>query len=208
MGIISTILNLFGCSGHNKNDDAAQKTDFDNQIAESIEAFKNRPIQDELTNEIIDYTSDDELLQVVFDNLTTKLPDNYEKEYETVKTWNRSRQAIYLIWILEAEVNNGGYNQFYFNSSGLFYKELPVALRLVGANKFADLTERANKIYETENQEITKHQDGTIEGFSKSYEDNPLNDLDNEFYELYQTENLQQIQVDYIRQNKNDFTDK
>lgn len=180
----------------------------DDQIVQSIEAIKNRPIHNELTNEIIHYTSDDELLQMIFDNLTTKLPDNYEKEYETVMTWNKSRQAIYLIWLLEAEVNNGGYNQFYFNSSGQFYKELPAALKLVSANKFADLTERANKIYETENIEITKHQDGTIEGFSKSYEDNPLNELDDEFYELYQNENLHYIQVNYIRKNKNDFTDK
>lgn len=208
MGIISTILNLFGCSGQTKNNDAKQTADMDNQIAQSIEAFKNRPIYDELTNEIIDSTSDDELLQVVFDNLTKKLPDNYEKEYVTVMTWNKSRQAIYLIWLLEAEVNNGGYNQFYFNSSGHIYNELPAVLKLVGANKFANLTERANKIYEKENQEITEHQDRTIEGFSKSYEDNPLNDLDDEFYELYQTENLQQIQVDYIRQNKNEFTAK
>ena len=208
MRIISTILSLFGCSVKAKNDDATQTTDMDDQIAQSIEAFKNRPIHEELTKEIIDSTPDDELLQVIFDNLTTKLPDKYEKEYEMVMTWNKSRQAIYLIWLLEAEVNNGGYNQFYFNSSGQFYNELPEVLKLVGANKFANLTERANKIYEKENQEITKHLDGTIEGFSKSYEDNPLNDLDDEFYELYQTENLQHIQVDYIRQNKNEFTDK
>jgi len=144
----------------------------------------------------------------VFDNLSEKLPEDYEKEYETVMTWNKSRQAIYIIWVLEAEVNNGGYNQFYSNSSGQFYKELPQALRLVGATGFADLTQRANDLFEKENENITKHQDGTIEGFSKSYEDNPLNDLDTEFYELYETEKLMQIQVDYIRQNKNDFIDK
>ena len=73
---------------------------------------------------------------------------------------------------------------------------------------FAELTQRANDLFEKENEKITKHQDGTIEGFSKSYEDNPLNDLDTEFYDLYETEKLMQIQVDYIRQNKNEFIDK
>ena len=144
----------------------------------------------------------------MFDNLSEKQTDNYEKEFEAVMSWNKSRQAIYMIWLLEAEVNNGGYNQFYFNSSGQFYKYLPDALRLIGANKFADLTERANKTFEKENDKITKHQDGTIEGFSKSYEDNPLNDFDTEFYELYKTENLQRLQVDFIRKNRNQFVDK
>ncbi|MBK7709860.1 MAG: DMP19 family protein [Bacteroidales bacterium] len=208
MGILTGILSLFCCSGQTKKADAGLSNLTKEQLAQSIDAFKNRPIYTELTEQIIDITSDHNFLQVVFDNLSAKLPEDYDKEFESIMTWNKSRQAIYMIWALEAEVNNGGYNQFYFNSSGQFYKYLPEALRLVGANKFADLTQQANNIFEKENKKITKHQDGTIEGFSKSYDDNPLNDLDTKFYELYKTENLYQIQVDYIRKNMKDFIDK
>ena len=178
------------------------------QLAESIQAFKNRTIHRTLTELTINTTSDDDLIQIVFDNLSEKFGGNYEKEFETVASWNRSRQAIYLIWLLEAEVNNGGFNQFYFNSSGKFYPLLPSALRLVGATKFADLTEKANNTYEKEYENITSHYDGTLEGFSKSYEDNPLNEYDKTFYALCQVENLPQLQVDYIRENISDFADK
>ena len=205
---ITTILNLFGCSEQAKKNDSGLSKEMEVQLANSVEALKNRAIHEELTEQIIDRITDENLLQVVFDNLSEKQPADDEKEYETVLSWNKSRQAIYMIWVWEAEVNNGGYNQFYFNLSGQFYKHLPEALRLVGANKFAELTERANKTFERENDKITKHQDGTIEGFRKSYDDNPLNDFDTEFYDLYKTENLQQIQVDYIRKNKKEFTDK
>ena len=208
MGFIVTVLNLFGCSGQTKKNDSGLSIEMEEQLAQSVEAFKNRPIYKQLTEQIIDTTSDDNLLQLVFDNLSEKQPTNYEKEYETVMSWNKSRQAIYMIWALEAEVNNGGYNQFYFNSSVQFYKHLPDALKLVGANKFADLTKLANDTFEKENSKITQHQDGTLEGFSKSYDDNPLNQFDDEFYDLYKTENLRQIQVDYIRQNKKEFIDK
>lgn len=207
MGFIATLLNFFGCSGQTKNNDENLSKETQDQISKSIEDFKNRPIHKELTAQIIDTTSDDNLLQVVFDNLSERQPTDYEKEFQTVMTWNKPRQAIYMIWLLEAEVNNGGYNQFYFNSSGQYYKYLPEALKLVGADKFADLTKRANEIYEKENAKITKDQDGTIEGFSKSYDDNPLNKFDDEFYELYKTENLQQIQVDFIRKHKTEFID-
>lgn len=208
MGIIATILNLFGCSGQTKKKESGLSKEMKEQLANSVEAFKNRPIYKELTELIIDTTADDNLLQVVFDNLSEKQPADYEKEFETVMSWNKSRQAIYMIWALEAEVNNGGYNQFYFNSSGQFYKHLPDALKLVGATKFADLTKRANETFEKENPKITQHQDGTIEGFSKSYDNNPLNKFDDEFYELYKMENLQQIQVNFIRNNKKEFIDK
>lgn len=208
MGLLTTILNLFVCSGQTKEDDGKLSKEIEEQLTQSVEAFKNRPIYIELTEQIIDTTPDKNLLQVVFDNLIEKLKASHEDDYKTLVSWNKSRQAIYLIWVLEAEVNNGGYNQFYFNSGGQFYKDLPEALRLVGANKFADLTEKANKTFEQENEKITKHYDGTLEGFSKSYNDNPLNKYDDEFYNLNRIENLQQIQVNYIRQNKIEFIDK
>ncbi|PUV25076.1 DMP19 family protein [Sphingobacterium sp. DR205] len=190
IGIISIIiLSLFGCS-------------------ERIQQNNSKPsIQTPLTEHIIDTTSDEMLLKVVYDNLYRKLSAAYDKEYEIVMSWNKSRQAIYMIVQLEAEVNNGGYNQFYSNSSGQFAKALPEALKLVGATKFADLTERANNTFEKEKSKITEHQDGTVEGFSKSYENNPLNKFDDEFYKLNDAKNLQKIQVDYIRKNKKEFTD-
>ena len=84
----------------------------------------------------------------------------------------------------------------------------PDALLLVGANKWADLVKKANHVFESEKKKIKNHQDGTLEGFSKSYEDNPLNDLDTEFYDLYKIEDLHKLQVDFIRKNKQDFVDE
>lgn len=195
LAIFATLLTLYGCSGLEKKGDQG-----------STGTFKDRTSQKMLTEQIIDTTSDENLLWTVFESLSEKLPADYAKEYESVLSWNKSRQAIYMIWLLEGEVNNGGYNQFYYNSSGQFYKHLPDALRLVGAYKFADLTQKANDTYEKENEKITKHLDGTSEGFSKSYENNPLNDFDTKFYNL--EEDLQQIQINYIKKNKKDFIDK
>lgn len=177
------------------------------QISQSMKDFNNRPIHKELTSEIIDTTPDDRLLQTIFDNLSEKIID-YEKEYETVLTFSKPRQAIYTIWVLEGEVSNGGFNQFYFNSSGQFADLTPEALKLIGANKFSDLVSKANSIYKKENEKIVKHQDGTLEGFSKSYEGNPLNNLDTEFYDLYKTEDLYKLQVNFIRSHKINFIDK
>lgn len=204
MGLISILFNLLGCSGSKDNGELPPEVK--EQMTKDFQAFQNRPIYKKLTNKIIDSIPDKDLLQVIFDNLSQE-DTTGKNQYRTVMSWNNSKSAIYMIWMLEAEVNNGGYNQFYYNLSGRFYKHLPGALKLVGANKFADLTQRANNVFEKENAKITQHQDGTLEGFSKSYEDNPLDKFDNEFYALYKTENLQQVQVDYIRMHKIDFID-
>lgn len=208
IGFLITMQTLAGCSRQTKERERGISKEMASDQANSVVASENNPDYKALTEQIIDTTSDENLLQVVFDNLIENLPADYEKKYERVMTWNKSRQTIYMISLLEAEVNNGGYNQFYYNSSGLFYKHLLEALRCIGANKFADLTQKANNTFEIEYEKITKYQDGTMEGFSKSYIDNPLNDLDTEFFELYSTENLQQIQVDFIRKYKTEFIGK
>lgn len=49
------------------------------------------------------------------------------------------------VWNLEAEVNNGGFSQFFLNSSGDHSMATPAALRQVGAPEMAALLEQAMK---------------------------------------------------------------
>jgi hypothetical protein len=195
------IFNLF------KSFTPSKKNDYEH-ILKSVREFKNRPIYKELTNEIIDNTEDKKLLQIVFDSISEKVSWDDEALIEILMALNESRRAIFVIWCLDGQVNNGGFNQFYFNSTGRLANLIPPAMKLIGAIKLADLVNRANKTYEAENSIITYHQDGTLEGFSKSYEENPLNKFDSEYYNLCETENLEQLQINYVRINKIEFIDK
>ena len=53
-------------------------------------------------------------------------------------------RLLVAIWGLEADVNNGGFNQYYFNSYGDFAAETPAHLRAIGAHQAASLVEQAN----------------------------------------------------------------
>lgn len=209
--VLLTTCTLFGCSEKtHKEEKVVFKDTMAIRVKKYLNDFKNRPIYKNLTEQIIDSTSDEKLLQVVFDNLSQKLPTSYteEEEYETILGWNKSRQAIYMIWILESEVNNGGYNQFYSNSGGRYAKYLPNALKLVGADRLADLTQRANDVFKKENEKITKNQDSTIAESSKPFPDYLFKRFDNDFYEIAQADSLNQVQVDFIRSHKGKFIDE
>lgn len=55
--------------------------------------------------------------------------------------------------MVEGEVNNGGFNQFYFNSSG----QLPTwAFEIIGANKFAELVQKAVGPFQPTTQAISR----------------------------------------------------
>jgi len=49
-----------------------------------------------------------------------------------------SERVFILIWDLEAEVNNGGFNQFFFNSAGDRASATPAALRAIGRSRSAE----------------------------------------------------------------------
>jgi hypothetical protein len=59
-------------------------------------------------------------------------------------------QLLVIIWGLEADVNNGGFDQYYFNSYGDQAKYTPSVLRLIGANRIAELVELANAAFGSE----------------------------------------------------------
>ena len=160
-----------------------------------------------LTEEMIDSISDENLVLAIFENLDNKLPRDVDKEYEAVMSWNKPRRSFYIVWWLEAEVNNGGFEQYYINSSGQYYKELPSAFASIGAVKFAALAEKANIVFE-EKKDLYNKPDLSAEEFVGLYENSPLNDYDVEFHSLYEEENLYDLLVEYIRKNKNDFVDK
>lgn len=156
-----------------------------------------------LTIEKIDQTPDSSLVFLMFEHISHGLPADPDQELAYILSLPKPQQAIYIIWLLEGEVNNGGFNQYYYNSSGQFARLAPDALKLVGATQFATLTQAANEMYTKEKQRITKHQDGTSEGFSKSYDNNPLEKFDDQFYKL--KEPLGELQITFIRNNKEAF---
>ncbi len=187
--MIDSLLKLFGC----KRQDKKTTNPTTDEILKFVDSFQNRPVYKTLTPEIISKIKDEELEQAIFDNISVSMEGDKREEREIVKALTPGQRAIYVTWIVEGEVNNGGFNQFYFNSSGQLADMAEGAFKIIGAKKFADLMRQANLIYSEIKTDLEKYNDGTIESFSKSYTENPLNDLDDKFYKQYAEEPLSQI---------------
>jgi hypothetical protein len=158
-----------------------------------------------LTVPIIDSLNDDDLLFEVFKDIAERHTGHQDKKKEIISQLTKEQQGFYALTVVEMEVNNGGFNQYYYNNGGEFADAAVEGFKMVGANKFAELVTRANNIYREETKKITGKQDGTLQGFSESYKDNPLNNLDKEFYKLYEEESLTKLTADFVRKNKLHF---
>jgi hypothetical protein len=112
------------------------------------------------------------------------------------------KNFFYNQW-LEMEINNGGFDQYFFNSSGEFAHETVVSLKLIGAHKSVIMLQTAidqfsNGIVPKDRAERIGLMELIREGAEEIW-----SELDSRFFE--QDEDLDKLNLDYIRINRELF---
>ena len=194
-GALSLLLMLFllGC------DDPDSTADQD-EVARMLAEFENRKRYSVLDVETLGSIDDDHLEQAIIDYIDYKVAGRYEDEYRIVTGLSKGFQAIYATWWVEAEVKNGGFHQYFWNSSGQFAMEAIEGFNAIGAPAMAGVMEDAVRMAIAEMPEMNKfREEGTIEAFAESYEHTNLGTLDTRFDE--QDDDLSSLRIAYIRRN-------
>ncbi|HEX7018038.1 MAG TPA: DUF4375 domain-containing protein [Patescibacteria group bacterium] len=147
--------------------------------------------------------SDDEIEQVILEFTITKVYEDDFQGRQALKRLPVGYQRVFATMILEGEVNNGGFNQYFFNDSRNYVDEAYEAYLALGLLEHAQLVKDAVDLYadEIELHNKTKNE-GTIEAFMESYQVTKLGELDNIFYEL---PDASETRKEYIRNNYQDF---
>lgn len=129
---------------------------------------------------------------------------NKKSEYgEQIEKLNLSQRAFLYIENLEREINNGGFNQFYTNSSGNFSQETIDALLKIGAEKTAKIVKKANSEFENGNVPKNKIERQKKLKFIEKKANKNWNKYNSEFYN-YQ-DNLTELLITFVLKNKTDF---
>jgi len=104
---------------------------------------------------------------------------------------------------LEREVNNGGFEQYFFNSSGDFSHETLISLKVIGANKTAGILQEA--INQFPNQSVPKDREerqAVLEEIGERAND-IFDMLDQRFFSY--EDDLNALNINYVRENKDKF---
>ncbi len=94
-------------------------------------------------------------------------------------------KIYFAVSILDGEVHNGGFDQFFSNSSGDLFPEVASGLEILGAHRALDLLFRATQIVFRDAQPpIDQKERWTVMSFSESEaRTNALDELDRAFWE-------------------------
>jgi hypothetical protein len=107
------------------------------------------------------------------------------------------------IWDLESEVNNGGFHQYFFNSSGDTAFAVVGALEAIGAPQAAQIVRAANRIFPHATPPADRvERQAHLEAISPEH-DELLEQLDQDFYSY--PDNLTELLMSYVNLNRSSF---
>lgn len=157
-----------------------------------------------LTREMLDELPDHRLSSTVVAYVTNRIDGDDANALAIVESLPRGFQALYSTYWVEAEVNNGGFHQYFFNRAEWAFMALE-GYKLFGANELAALMARAIELHlaEEQQQDSLRTDDLTqaIEHYVVARQVSALPELDAHYYEICD----ESLAERYIRSHVDDF---
>jgi hypothetical protein len=122
---------------------------------------------------------------------------------DNVDALTEAQRNFYYNQNLEREINNGGFNQYFINSSGDFVHETINSLRTIGAHHTADILQAA--IDQFPDQKVPRDRDERTELVEQIGEtaNEKWEELDQKFFEY--KDDLNSLNFEYVRKHRTEF---
>jgi hypothetical protein len=174
----------------------------------SFRDYDNRMRYPVLTRKILESLDDSDLVDAVRDYVQLKIEADYQHKFQIVSSLPRSFQAVYSTWWVDAEVNNGGFHQYFFNQGADWAFMALEGYKLMGAREMAGLMARAIEVHlreEPEQQECRANGPlHLLEQYVEARKISGLPELDRTYYSL----SFYDVAIGYIRSHLDDFVGK
>jgi len=157
-----------------------------------VSCKSNKTTKNEMINfKTADINNKEDLVHQTFQNIASEIWRNQKIDLVYLSTLPTAKQVIYKTYLLEMEVNNGGFYQFYSNRGYEIAEQIPYFLGLLGAVNHSEIVKEANNLF--------------IVNKVDDFENNNFKELDYKFYKESENEIIIELQARYILENKNDF---
>ncbi|PYO37629.1 MAG: hypothetical protein DMD71_02595 [Gemmatimonadetes bacterium] len=156
------------------------------------------PTPDSITREFLARTPDDALEESLFAYVLSLVKDDISYDSPILRALPEGLRAHFVVSVLDAEVCNGGFAQFFFNSSGQVGPSSAEAFAFFGLPLVADIVEEAMQIHVHRAPRLDGARDqGTIEAFMKTYQDDPFRSVSERYLAL--SDEIRSARIRHIR---------
>jgi Domain of unknown function (DUF4375) len=137
-----------------------------------------------LTPELLASLSADEVADAIVQHVLHRLAGAWGSEAPILRALPAGVRAIYTTWLVDAEVNAGGFHQFFFNSSGQYAGDALAGYELLGAEDYAAIMRSAIATFEIDHQRLAEVEADDPTTFADSPVHGALREIDQRYYAL------------------------
>jgi hypothetical protein len=183
--------------------DAAQ-TEFETWQAR-MDALAETP----MTPDVLDALPDDELGAVIDRKVWAAIGEEPADWDRRLRQLSPGKRMFCTTQLAEGEIDNGGFHQYFYNSSGEFAPDAVDGLLLIGAAEHAELLQRAMAVFlEESDLQGRIRRDGSLEAFLESYTETRLEPLASLWWDLSKRIGLESLRLRYVRAHLREFADE
>jgi hypothetical protein len=137
-----------------------------------------------LTPELLASLSADDIADAIVQHVHLHVAGAWGREAPIIRALPPGVRAIYTTWLVDAEVNAGGFHQYFFNSSGQYAGDALAGYELLGAEEYAGIMRSAIATFEIDREQLSSFEADDPELLAESSVHAALRDLDQRYYTL------------------------
>jgi len=137
-----------------------------------------------LTPELLASLSADEVADAIIQHVHHRVAGAWGREAPIIRSLPPGVRAIYTTWLVDAEVNAGGFHQYFFNSSGQYAGDALAGYELLGAEDYAAIMRSAIATYEIDRDRLAPVETDDPERFAELPVHAALEEVDQRYYAL------------------------
>lgn len=128
-----------------------------------------------------------------------------EEDYErSLAGFSRPQRLVFAIHWYRAEVNNGGHDQFYFNSTGIVWRDVLAGFEEMGLGDYAAVVRESARLLGGDPPLDRAKRQEILDELGPELDDK-FDDLDSRYYNLEAKHDLSKALLVYMRGHARDF---
>src|SRR5690348_6286838 len=137
-----------------------------------------------LTPELLAALSADEVADAIVQHVHHRVAGSWGREAPIIRSLPAGVRAIYTTWLVDAEVNAGGFHQYFFNSSGQYAGDALAGYELLGTEEYASIMRSAIATFEIDRERLASFEAEDPELLAESTAHAELHEIDQRYYAL------------------------
>ena len=146
-----------------------------------------------------------ELIQPLW--YSVSIYDGLDVYNQNLKPFSDAQRKLLALFWYDSEVCNGGHDQFFFNSTGIVWKDAIEGMRMIGADQYADNFQKAVDMFGGSIPFDRGERIAAMDKLSENEEFDDFEEIDTFYYDD-ECMDIEQLMNDYVKLHAADFVVK